>query len=153
MRFRTRLTTLASVILAATTAGAFAQEAPKPAARPGIDSPELSKLGAYPVGVADVEFVQPGQADLRVDAPNASRIDRRVPLKIWYPAATTGHGISYRTALSGETGVDVPFEVPGIATAGSTAAKGRFPLVVLAHGYGNTPEVLSWLGENLASKG
>ena len=153
MRFRTRLTTLASVILAATTAGAFAQEAPKPAARPGIDSPELSKLGTYPVGVADVEFVQPGQADLRVDAPNASRIDRRVPLKIWYPAATTGHGISYRTALSGETGVDVPFEVPGIATAGSTAAKGRFPLVVLAHGYGNTPEVLSWLGENLASKG
>lgn len=153
MRFRTRLTTLASVILAATTAGAFAQEAPKPAARPGIDSPELSKLGAYPVGVADVEFVQPDQADLRIDAPNASRIDRRVPLKIWYPAATTGHGISYRTALSGETGVDVPFEVPGIATAGSTAAKGRFPLVVLAHGYGNTPEVLSWLGENLASKG
>ena len=131
-------------------AGAPAQDAP---AKPGVDAPELAALGKYPVGVADMEFVQPGQADplKGQDAPLVG--DRHVPLKIWYPAARAGKGTMYRTGLPGEKGKDVPFTVLGIATPGTKAAAGKFPLVILAHGYSNTPEVLSWLGENLASKG
>ncbi len=59
----------------------------------------------------------------------------------------------YRSALPGEKGADIAFTVPGVASPDARAATGRFPLVILAHGYSNTPEVLSWLGENLASKG
>ncbi|WP_447415128.1 alpha/beta hydrolase, partial [Clostridium perfringens] len=43
--------------------------------------------------------------------------------------------------------------IPGLATPGVRVAAGRFPLIILAHGGSNTPEVMSWLGENLASKG
>jgi pimeloyl-ACP methyl ester carboxylesterase len=131
-------------------AGASAQDAP---AKPGVDAPELAALGKYPVGVADVVFVQPDQANplKGQDAPLVG--DRRLPLKIWYPAAARGKGTIYRSALPGEKGKDVPFTVPGIATPGAKAAAGKFPLVILAHGYSNTPELLSWLGENLASKG
>lgn len=132
------------------TAGAPAQEAP---AKPGVDAPELAALGSHPVGVTDVEFVQPGQEDPLRGEDRPALSDRHLPLKIWYPAAAPGPGTTYRSALPGEEGADVPFAVAGIASPGARAAAGRFPLVILAHGYSNTPEVLSWLGENLASKG
>ena len=53
----------------------------------------------------------------------------------------------------GQDGRPAAFSVPGIAAAGAPAAPGRFPLVILAHGFDNTPEALAWLGENLATKG
>jgi len=137
----------AAMLLAA---DAPAQEAP---ARPGVDAPELAALGPHPVGVTDVEFVQPGQEDPLQGKDRPAVSDRHLPLKIWYPAAAPGAGTTYRSALPGENGADVPFTVAGIASPDARAAEGRFPLVILAHGYSNTPEVLSWLGENLASKG
>ena len=36
---------------------------------------------------------------------------------------------------------------------GAAPRPGAFPLVILAHGYGGTPVAMSWLAENLASKG
>lgn len=127
-----------------------AQQAP---ASPSVDAPELAALGNYGIGVADLDFVDKGRADplQGADAPVVG--DRHIPVKLWYPAAAKGAGTRYRTGLPGEKGADVSFEVPGLATPGAAVAKGRFPLVILAHGYSNTPEVLSWLGENLASKG
>ncbi len=130
-----------------------AGRAQTPPAVPGVDAPELAKLGPSPVGVVSYEFVQPAQLDplQGKDAPAVS--DRRLRARIWYPAATAGVGVVYQTALPGSDGRDVAFTVPGLAVEGAKAASGRFPLVILAHGYSNTPEVLSWLGENLASKG
>nr|WP_231708288.1 dienelactone hydrolase [Sphingomonas populi] len=125
----------------------------EPPARPGVDAPELARLGAYPVGVADLELVQPDQPNPLKGADRPLVEDRHLPLKIWYPATSAGPGTMYHTALSGETGADVPFTIPGIATPGAPDSNGRFPLVILAHGYGNAPELLAWLGENLASKG
>ena len=144
---------LLSVAAASATLTAATAAVPTAPARPGVDAPELAALGQYPVGVADLELVQPNQPDPLKGADKPAIADRHLPLKIWYPAAARGAGTIYRTALSGEKGVDVRFTIPGIATPGAGVAKGRFPLVILAHGYGNTPEVLSWLGENLASKG
>lgn len=141
---------LASATALLPAAGAPAQEA---AAHPGVDAPELAALGTYPVGVAATAVVQPGQADPLQGVERPAAVDRRIPLTIWYPAAARGVGTTYHTALPGENGQDVAFTVPGIASPGARAAAGRFPLVILAHGYSNTPEVLSWLGENLASKG
>lgn len=143
-----------SLLLAAAAAStAVAAPAQEPMARPPVDAPELARLGPSPVGVTRVTMVQPDQLDpLRgADAPVV--VDRELPLTIWYPAARGGAPTTYRTAMSGADGKDVPFTLPGIAADDAPVASGRFPLVILAHGYGNTPEVLSWLGENLASKG
>lgn len=127
---------------------------PDAPARPQVDAPELAALGRYPIGVADTVFVQRDQLYPLPDGAAPKPADRRLAVKIWYPAAAGGGGgTTYRTALPGEDGRPVAFTVSGLATPGAAAARGRFPLVILAHGYSNTPELLSWLGENLASKG
>ena len=138
---------VAALLVAADAPG---QDVP---ARPGVDAPELAALGPHPVGVADAEFVQPGQADPLQGRDRPAIVDRRLALKIWYPAAAPGKGMIYHSALPGENGKTVSFSISGIASPGAAAARGKFPLVILAHGYSNTPVVLSWLGENLASKG
>jgi predicted dienelactone hydrolase len=48
-----------------------------------------------------------------------------------------------------------PLEVSteGIAVQDAPAAKGKFPLVVVSHGYRGWPESMSYLAENLASTG
>jgi predicted dienelactone hydrolase len=45
------------------------------------------------------------------------------------------------------------FSIPGLARRNAPAASGHFPVVVISHGYSNDPAMLSWLGENLATKG
>ncbi len=108
-------------------------------ARPGIDAPALAALGPYGVGLATQEMGQPG---------------RRLSVSVWYPArAGAGPAVTYHSALVGPDGRPTPFSIAGIAVAGAPAASGRFPLVILAHGFNNTPEVLAWLAENLTTKG
>jgi len=115
---------------------AKAEQAP---ARPGVDAPGLAALGPYGVGLATQEMGQAG---------------RRLRVDIWYPSRNgAGPAVTYHSALVGPDGRPTPFTIPGIAVAAAPAAAGRFPLVILAHGFTNTPEVLSWLGENLATKG
>lgn len=126
-------------------------------ARPPVDAPELARLGAHPIGLARVKLVQPGQADPLQGTDQPLVTARRLPTLVWYPAAREGPGTetgtTYHAAMSGADGRDVPFTLAGLATPDARAAAGRFPLVILAHGYGNAPEALAWLGENLASKG
>jgi predicted dienelactone hydrolase len=43
--------------------------------------------------------------------------------------------------------------VPALAVTGATAGGKGYPIVLLSHGYNNDPVMLSWLGENLATKG
>jgi predicted dienelactone hydrolase len=108
-------------------------------AKPGVDAPALAALGPYSVGLATQEMGEPG---------------RKLSVSVWYPArGGKGAAVTYHAALVGEDGRMVAFSIPGMAVAGAPAAPGRFPLVILAHGYNNTPEVLAWLAENLASKG
>ncbi|MEZ0135736.1 MULTISPECIES: alpha/beta hydrolase family protein [Novosphingobium] len=120
---------------------------------PGPDAPELAALGSLPVGTSTIELVQPGQLDALQGADKPAKVDRHLTVRLWYPAAADGPPITYRTPLPGEDGKDVLFTVPGVAAENVAVARGRFPLVILAHGYSNSPEVLAWLGENLASKG
>jgi predicted dienelactone hydrolase len=118
---------------------AAAQVAP---ARPGVDAPALAALGSYSVGVAKQEITEP-----------ARQANRRLTMTVWYPANGGGTPVTYRSALPGPDGKPAPFSIPGLAVADAAPAPGRFPLVILAHGYDNTPEVLAWLAENLATKG
>jgi predicted dienelactone hydrolase len=138
------------VSMSAGAASAFAQEAP---ARPGIDAPELAALGPHGAGVTTLQLVQPGQLDPLQGVDASARADRRLAVRIWYPARRGGTPIVYHSALPGPDARPVDFTIPGIAVTDAPAEAGRFPLVILAHGYSNTPEVLAWLGENLATKG
>jgi predicted dienelactone hydrolase len=115
---------------------AAAQQAP---ARPGIDAPELAGLGPHGVGFVTQSMGAAG---------------RQLTVSIWYPAAANdGPAVTYHSALAGPDGHPAAFAIPGLAVAAAPPAPGRFPLIILAHGFNNTPEVLAWLAENLASKG
>jgi predicted dienelactone hydrolase len=110
------------------------------------DAPELAHAGPYAIGFASETFAPPA---------SGSRLGRRLAVDIWYPAApdATAPKIVYAGALTGEDGHDVAFTDPGSAVRDAEPLGGSFPLVVLAHGYGGTPVAMSWLAENLASKG
>ena len=131
----------------------------EPPSRPGVDAPELARLGAFAVGVRTVTFVQPDQPDPLAFDPQtaaATRRDRSLTVDIWYPAIARAGAVpeTYTAALPSE-GTEPPasFSVAGLAVRGAAAVEGRHPLVVVSHGYSNVTAALSWLTENLASKG
>lgn len=138
------------------TAPAFAEAPPS---RPGVDAPELAQLGPHAVGVRTVTWVQTAQPDvLAYDKVKAAAplIDRKLTVEIWYPAKVRSKArpVTYSDALSAEPPKPpVAFTVPGIAVRDAPGAAGSYPLVILSHGYGGASAGMSWLGENLASKG
>jgi predicted dienelactone hydrolase len=110
------------------------------------------------VGFASLTFDQPDQADplaWRAGQARLSRSARVLPVDVWYPAQAGAQAqvVTYSGALTGEDGRPVAFTMPGQALSGAPRRPGKFPLVILAHGYGGTPVAMSWLAENLASKG
>jgi predicted dienelactone hydrolase len=133
--------------------------AAEPPSRPGVDAPELARLGAYSVGVRTVTLVHHDQPDVLAFDPQAGtapRRDRNLTVDIWYPAvARPGATAETYTATLPSEPPNPPasFSVPGLAVRGATPLAGRHPLVVVSHGYSNVTVALSWLTENLASKG
>jgi len=135
---------------------AAGQEAPS---RPAVDAPELARLGTFGVGVRTIELVHPAQIDVLAYDPAtgiAPTRDRRLVVDLWYPADVAGGAqpATYTRSLTAEPPArPTRFTRPGIAVRDATQAAGRFPLVVVSHGYDNEAVLLSWLTENLASKG
>lgn len=128
---------------------------------PPVDAPTLSALGSYPVGVRTLHFTNPQQPDLPKMVASGGKetaSDRRLKVDVWYPAlASTGNNatVIYKAALPrGGMSKGSEFEVSGIAVR-DAKPKGaqRFPLVLISHGFGGWSTFLSYLGENLASKG
>ncbi|HZL56602.1 MAG TPA: hypothetical protein VFC21_05965, partial [Bryobacteraceae bacterium] len=78
-------------------------------------------------------------------------------IEVWYPAsipAGAEEKTVYRSALPGATNPPGSFEIPGKALRDAPPVAGRkFPLVVVSHGYPGSRTFLSYLTENLASKG
>jgi predicted dienelactone hydrolase len=75
---------------------------------------------------------------------------------IWYPATVKkgAKPVTYSGSLWGEPPFPpVYFTQKGIAVGGAKAAGSKHPLVIISHGYSNNPAVMTWLTENLASKG
>ncbi len=75
---------------------------------------------------------------------------------LWYPAdfGPDAEPETYAGRLTAEPPAPAtPFTRPGIAVRDAGRATGRFPLVIVSHGYDNESVLLSWLTENLASKG
>jgi len=141
-------------LLAALGAWALATNA----AQASVDVPQLAGPGPYAIGFASLTFTQADQPDPLAWKPGQASLPtkpRVLPVDIWYPAtsAKRARAVTYAGALTGEDGRPVAFTIPGAAVAGARPAAGRFPLILMAHGYGGTPVAMRWLAENLASKG
>ncbi len=125
----------------------------------GVDSPELAHPGEYAVGTRRLTFVQPNQADVLAFDPakgTAPNHDRVLAVDVWYPAKPKAGAVPvvYQAALPAEPPAPpVSFSVPGMAVRGASAAGTGFPLIIVSHGYSNDPAAMTWITENLASKG
>jgi predicted dienelactone hydrolase len=134
----------------------FAGEAPS---RFGIDAPQLAHLGEYAVGVKTLHLTQRDQVDVLAYDPVSGRAplrDRELDVELWYPAAAKSGApaAEYSASLPSEPPAPpAHFSVAGIARRDATALRDSFPLILVSHGYSNEPAAMTWLTENLASKG
>ena len=120
-------------------------------------APECAAYGNMPIGVRTITAIDRDRVDVlnTKDGAPAARRDRTLTIEVWYPAARaagTASGAEYRTVSRDPTR---PAALHGKAArdAAPDAAAGRYPLVILSHGYPGNRYLLSHLGENLASKG
>ena len=129
---------------------------------PAVDAPELAHRGKYGVGVTTVELVNPGQADIlkfEKETGKAPPYDRPLKVEVWYPAvipAGVEERTTYESVMPGKLSPGIPktFQTAGKALRNAAPATGeRFPIVVVSHGYPGSRTLLSYLTENLASKG
>ncbi len=150
---------LASGLWALSFAAAAIATAADAPSRPGIDAPELAALGEHAVGVRSITLVDRDQLDLSAIDPRTgvpAKHDRSLKVEIWYPARAVPGAtpVTYEDAMESEPPAPpAKFRIPGLAVRDAKPDGSRFPLVIVAHGYGNVPVGMSWLTENLASKG
>jgi len=125
-------------------------------------APELSARGDYAVGVQTVELVNPGQINIIGLAAGATDplYDRPLTIEVWYPAALADgetESVTYDDTLGRADVADsfVPFSFAGRAArdAAPNTEDGAFPLIIVSHGYPGSRFIMTYLTENLASKG
>ena len=127
---------------------------------PPVDGPELAARGGFAVGVRTLDLVNSGQVDiLHFDAATgkAPLYDRPLKIEVWYPATIPAgqreHTV-YQSAMAGRAVTAGTFRIAGKALRDAAPVGGqKFPLVVVSHGYPGSRTFLSYLTENLASKG
>ncbi len=153
------------LIVAAGWPGPGRAQSPGTAFLPGDalpDAPALSPRGEFKVGVRTLTWVHPNQPDiLKAQAGTAPPYDRPLTAEVWYPArlaAGEAELTTYRDALGRPNDPkrpSVPFSFGGRARrdAPPLAGRGAFPLVIVSHGYPGSRVLLTYLTENLASKG
>jgi predicted dienelactone hydrolase len=129
---------------------------------PPADAPELASRGTWAVGVRTVELVNPHQPDILhfdKDTGKAPLYDRPLTVEIWYPATNPAgkeERVVYESTMPGtpRPGVPPTFHISGKALRDAPPVSGSaFPLVVVSHGYPGSRTFMTWLTENLASKG
>ncbi len=126
------------------------------------DAPELAARGAYKIGVQTMDFVNKGQVDVLKSKDGVDPLyDRPLKVEIWYPAAVAegnNQSVKYDEVLGKSDDKKrplMPFTFAGRATRDAKAldTEGSFPLVIVSHGYVGSRYLMTYLTENLASKG
>jgi len=154
-----RLAFAVFLALSLLAAGTPTARAGQPPSVYGPDAPRLARLGPWPVGVKTIKLVERAQTDVlayNAKTHSAPKRDRTLKVDIWYPAhADPGAPRAvYSAAFPSEPPAPpAHFTVPGIAVRGARFAGGPWPLVIVSHGYSNAPAAMTWITENLASKG
>jgi predicted dienelactone hydrolase len=142
---------LVIAIAAAVPVPAFAEGAASDNAK-SQEAPELGRAGDYPVGTKSREVQLPLRVTL--SATGVGESARNVGVRFWYPAATAkGTPAIYRHSSSMADKSVYEVIEHSVALDGVAAAKGKFPLVVISHGFAGWSEQLSRLAEHLASRG
>ncbi|WP_339840518.1 dienelactone hydrolase [uncultured Maribacter sp.] len=134
--------------------GAFLYGDPLP------DAPELSARGEYNVGVQTINLVNNNQVDIINSKDGKDPLyDRPLTIEVWYPASISDNTktVVYDEVMG--TANDTlrpltPFTFKGRAYRDATPSTGsKFPLIVVSHGYVGSRYLMTYLTENLASKG
>lgn len=126
------------------------------------DAPELAPRGAYGVGVRTVALMNTDQLDvLHAKDGQTPRYNRPITVEVWYPARIPvgkAANVSYEQVMG--TANDpkrplIPFSFAGRALRDATPdpGTGAYPLVIVSHGYVGSRYLMTYLTENLASKG
>lgn len=124
---------------------------------PPPDAPELAARGKFSVGVRTLQLTNKAQIDIlnfNQETGKAPLYDRPLTVELWYPAtipAGKNEATAYTSPLptAGRT-----FELPGKALRDAPPLPDQtFPLVIVSHGYPGSRTFLTYLTENLASKG
>jgi len=126
------------------------------------DAPELARRGEYKVGVRTLDFVNKGQVNVLKSKGGVDPLyDRLLKVEVWYPAILpegkkelTSYEDSFGSPLDSTRPV-VPFSFSGRALRDALpdTRSAAFPLLIVSHGYPGSRVLLSYLAENLASKG
>lgn len=126
------------------------------------DAPELAARGEYNVGVQTLDLINKNQIDiLNYIKGEDSLYNRPLKIEVWYPAELSSGStslISYGDVM-GQNGSPtrpiIPFTFSGRATRDAKPIKNpdAFPLVIVSHGYTGSRYLMTYLTENLASKG
>ena len=148
--------TIALIVMLSASMPVFADGPPS---RYGVDAPELAHLGRYAVGVKTLHLREAAQADVLAFDPvhgSAPLRDRELGVELWYPAQPKPGAVHvvYTASFPSEPPAHpARFSVPGIAVRDAPPAGEGFPLIIVSHGYSGDPVAMTWLTENLASKG
>ena len=126
------------------------------------DAPELAARGSYKIGVRTLEVIHKDQVDIiKSKAGIEERYDRKLKLEIWYPAIVAEDKPGF-IEYSEKVGTDGDPKKPVINYSFSGRAyrdenpfisDGKFPLIIVSHGYVGSRLLMTYLTENLASKG
>jgi dienelactone hydrolase len=136
----------------------FVYGAPQP------DTPELAYRGAYSVGVRTLQVSNPNQVDILnydADATPDPRYTRTLTIEVWYPAIIPvgqQQVVTYTDVLglsNDPSRPNTPFQFRGRALRDAPfyLDDGPYPLVIVSHGYPGSRFMMTYLTENLASKG
>ena len=126
------------------------------------DAPELSARGNYKVGVQSLELINKNQVDVLNSKGGTDPLyDRHLKIEVWYPAIIAANKKEMETynatlgLFKDSTRPLIPFSFTGRAlrNAAPDLSAGKFPLIIVSHGYVGSKLLMTYLTENLASKG
>jgi predicted dienelactone hydrolase len=126
------------------------------------DAPDLAPRGKYSIGVKTMELVNKNQTDVLKRKDGVDPVyDRTLKVEVWYPSKVGDAQkdlISYDEVMGTYNDPKrplIPFKFNGRANRDAALLKtdGKFPLIIVSHGYVGSRYIMSYLCENLASKG
>ncbi|MDX2136805.1 MAG: dienelactone hydrolase [Chloroflexota bacterium] len=156
-----KILVLACVLLILVTGAAMAQGEGFVIGDALPDAPELAARGEYGVGVRTLTLTNPDQIDILnlSEANPTATYDRELTVDVWYPAVIPD-GAEQLTTYEGtigradrETARPLLFDGRALRDAEPDADGAAYPLVIVSHGYPGSRYMMTYLTENLASKG
>lgn len=126
------------------------------------DAPELASRGEYAVGVQTVDLIHENQIDiLNYGKTSDTLYNRPLKIEVWYPAeggSGSNEFIAYEEVMGNANTPGrpiIPFTFLGRAkrSAKPNYSTGSYPLIIVSHGYTGSRYLMTYLSENLASKG